>query len=73
MEDKVAHLRKKYQAFKRGEESVFTVRDVAQLVLEEAMKRGDSEITEEIEDMIIDLLFSINENKCNCNRKCSVC
>ena len=73
MEDKVAHLRKKYRAFKRGKESVSTVRDAAQLVLEEAMERGDSEITEEIEDMIIDLLFSINENKCNCNRKCSVC
>lgn len=73
MENKVAHLRKKYQAFKKGKESALAVRDAAQLVLEEAMKRGDSEISEEIEDMIIDLLFSINENKCNCNRKGSVC
>lgn len=71
MENKVENLRKKYQAFKRGKESALAVRDAAQLVLEEAKERGDSEITEEIEDMIIDLLFSMNENKCNCNRKCS--
>ena len=68
-----ARLRKKYQVFKRRKESAFTGNDAAQSVLEEAMKRGDSEITEEIEDMIIDLFFSINENKCNCNRECSVC
>ena len=73
MEDKIESLRKKYEGFKRGEESVLAVRDEAQLLLEEARKKGDHDITEEIEDMLIDLEFSIEENRCKCHRKDSIC
>jgi len=73
MEDKIESLRRKYEGFKRGEESVLAVRDEAQLVLEEARKRGDPEIIEEVENMLIDLEFSIEENRCKCHRKSSIC
>ncbi len=73
MRDKIESLRRKYEDFKRGKESVLAVRDEAQLVLEEARKRGNPKIVEEIEDMVIDLEFSIEENKCKCHRKTSIC
>lgn len=70
MEVKVKRLRKKYDSFKKGEENLLAVRDEAQLMLEEAMKGGNQEILEEVENMLIDLEFSIVENKCRCHRKC---
>jgi len=73
MENKIESLRRKYADFKRGEESVLAVRDEAQLVLEEARRKGNPEVLEEVEDMLIDLEFSIEENKCKCHRKGSIC
>ncbi len=73
MEDKIESLRRKYEGFKRGEESVLTVREEAQLMLEKARKKGDPEILEEVENMLIDLEFSIEENRCKCQRKSSIC
>ena len=74
MEDKIESLRRKYESFKRGEESVLTVRDEARLMLEKARKKGArAEILEEVENMLIDLEFSIEENRCKCHRKSSIC
>jgi len=73
MEDKIESLRRKYEGFKRAEESVLTVIDEAQLMLEKVRKKGDPEILEEVENMLIDLEFSIEENRCKCHRKSSIC
>ena len=73
MVDRIEGLRRKYQGFKRGEESAFALRDEAKLVLDEARTKGDPKILEEVEDMLIDLEFSIEENKCKCHRKRSSC
>ncbi len=70
MEVKVKRLRNKYDSFKKGEENLLAVRDEAQLMLAEAMKGGNQEILEEVENMLIDLELSIEENKCKCHRKC---
>jgi len=73
MKDKIENLRTKYEGFKRGKESALAVRDEAQSVLEEAVKRGNPKIVVEVEDMIIDLEFSVEENKCKCHRKSPIC
>ncbi|MFQ6080689.1 MAG: hypothetical protein ACE5OW_03355 [Candidatus Bathyarchaeia archaeon] len=73
MERKIRSLRRKYDGFKRGEEDVFAVRDEARLVLEDARRKGDPQVLEEVEDMLMDLEFSIEENRCKCHRKCSSC
>ena len=64
---------RKYEGFRRGEEPVLAVRNEAQLVLEETRKKGDPEILEEAENMLIDLEFSIEENGCKCHPKSSIC
>jgi hypothetical protein len=73
MQDAVERLRGKYEAFRQGEANVLTVRDEAQAVLEAAKKRGNQEILEEVEDILIDVEFSIEENKCKCHRKTPCC
>jgi len=43
------------------------------LVLEEARRKGDREAMEEVEDMLLDLEFAIEENRCKFHKKCSSC
>jgi hypothetical protein len=73
MENQIERLRNKYTRFKSGKESVLAVRDVAILVLDEAKKRDKTTILDEVQDMLIDLEFAIEENKCNGHRKHSTC
>lgn len=70
MNQKLANLRLKYESFKKGNEDAFTVRSEALAVLEEAKEKGNEKIVNEVEEMLIDVLASIQENKCNCNRSC---
>lgn len=70
MENRVKILRRLYEGFGRGEVDPLVVRDEAVSVLEEL---GENEGLEEIEDMLIDLEFSIEENRCKCHRICSGC
>lgn len=46
------------------------VRSEALAVLEEAKEKGNEQIINEIEEMLVDIFHSIQENKCNCNRSC---
>ena len=68
MNEKLISLRLKYENFKKGNEDAFTVRREALAILEEAKENGNEKIINEIEDILIDIQFSIQENKCNCNR-----
>ena len=69
MEDRVERLRRMYEGFERGEEDALKVRDEARLVLEEARKKCDREVMDEVSDMLVDLEFSIEENRCKCHQK----
>lgn len=73
MKDKVESLRKKFGSFRKGEEDPLAVRLETMILLEEAKENGDPETLNEIEDMLMDLQFAIEENKCNCHRKRSRC
>jgi len=73
MENRVESLRRMYKGFREGVEDVFAVRDEAVLVLEEAKRMGDSKTVEEVKDMLLDLEFSIEENRCKCHCKCTTC
>ena len=64
MEDPIEALRKKYKGFKKGEEDVLAVRDQVHLALKKARKEGNDAISEELEDMLMDLELSIQESKC---------
>ncbi len=61
MEAEVENIRKRYEAFRKGEEDVFSLIDRIILVLGEARKSGRTKIVEELEDMLIDLKFSVEE------------
>jgi hypothetical protein len=72
MKDRVEGIREKYKAFRKGEESVLALKDETQLLLEEARKKGRRKVVEELEDILIDLKFSIEDNKCKCHRNSSI-
>ena len=68
MNEKLTDLKLKYENFKKGNENPYTVRTEALRLLEEAKERGDNQTVDLIEDILLDIEFSINENKCNCTR-----
>jgi len=73
MEERIDNLRRMYERFRKGKEDVFVVKAEAILLLEEAKRSKNQEILNEIEDMLIDLQFSIEEEKCKCHSKCDSC
>ena len=64
MEHKIDSLRKMYEEFRRGKMEAEAVRDEARLVLKEAEKRGDSKVSEEAEDILMELGVYIGTRKC---------
>lgn len=64
----MVNLKLKYENFKKGNENPQAIKTEALRILEEAKKTGDNKIVDEIEDILMDIQFSINENRCNCNR-----
>lgn len=73
MEDMVKKLRRSYEKVKQGDEDVRAVRDEARSALEEAKKRGNRMVVDEVADILLDLEFSAEENKCRCHQQCSCC
>lgn len=61
MEAKMKRLRKKYKAFQKGHGDVLALRDEAKQLLEEVRITENTKFVEELEDMLIDLEFSIEE------------
>ena len=68
MQESIRKLREDYQSFRKGEKSNLAVKTDALLLLDKAKTKGDTEVVEEITDMLMDLEFSISENKCNCHK-----
>ncbi|UCH32096.1 MAG: hypothetical protein JSV05_01515 [Candidatus Bathyarchaeota archaeon] len=73
MGDTIETLRKRYESFKKGEVDVSTVRNLVCLALEEAKSHGNDTLFDELEDMLMDLEFSIEDDKCKCHKSNSVC
>ena len=61
IEARVEGLRRKYEAFRSGREDVLTLIDETRAVLEEARKSGRTKLVEELEDILIDLEFSLEK------------
>lgn len=73
MNEKLSAILEDYEKFKKGEKSAFGMIDEVQIALEEARKKGDEKALAQLKDILMDLMFSIDENKCNCSRTCSSC
>jgi hypothetical protein len=71
MKEKLASLISKYEDFKKGNENPYIVKSEALLVLEEAKEKGLDDIVDDVEEILLDVEFSINEDKCKCN--CNSC
>jgi len=69
MKNRVESLRRKYESFRKGKEDPLAVRSEAMILLKEARNNGDHKTMDEVEDMLIDIQFSIEENKCKCHQK----
>ena len=68
MAESIEKLREDYQSFRKGEKSNLAVKTDALLLLDNAKTNGDTEVVEEITDMLLDLELSISENKCICHK-----
>ena len=73
MKEAIKQLREDYESFKKGDKSVLSVKESALSLLDMAQSNGDVKVVEEIKDMLLDLEFSIDENKCNCHKGNSCC
>jgi hypothetical protein len=73
MEEDIEKLREDYKSFRKGNKSVLDVKANALSLLEVAESQGDVGMVEEIKDMLMELEFSLEENKCNCHRGNSCC
>ena len=69
----IENLREDFKDFMKGEKSDLSVKSSAISLLEGAKNNGKTDIVNEIEDMLIDIEFSIAENKCNCHKGDSCC
>lgn len=73
LKETIETLRRMYEGFKKGEEDVLAVRDRVRIALEKAIKNEANEVAEELEDMLMDLELSIEDNKCKCHKSSSIC
>ena len=73
MKEDLEKLREDYNSFRKGNKSVLDVKASALSLLEVAESLGDVEVAEEIKDMLVELEFSMEENKCNCHRGAPCC
>ena len=73
MKEAIEQLREDYESFKKGDKSVLSVKESALSLLGIAQSKGDVKVVEEIKDILLDLEFSIDENKCNCHKGNSCC
>lgn len=69
----IKNLREDFKDFIKGEKSNLSVKSSAISLLELAKNNGETDVVNEIEDMLIDIEFSITENKCNCHKRDSCC
>jgi hypothetical protein len=68
MEDMFRRFKVRYERFlKDGGEDPIVLKADAERLLAEAKAKGDSNLVKELEEIIINLAFSVEEMKCNCH------
>lgn len=68
MEEKLASFKERYKQFlENGSEDPMALKAEAERLLAEAKARGDQSSAEELEEILIDLTFSVEETKCRCH------
>lgn len=63
----IEEMRKKYKKFKRNKEDPISLKSEILLMLQYIEEEN---IKEELEDMLMEVLFSLDESKCKCEHKC---
>lgn len=66
MEDEFRNFKAKYERFLKGGEDPLALKRNAETLLAEAKAKGNYNIAKELEEILIDLTFSVEETKCNC-------
>lgn len=68
MEDKFKSFKVRYQRFlKDGGEDPLALKADAERLLAEAKMEGDDNVVKELEDILVDLTFAVEEMKCQCH------
>lgn len=68
MENAYRSLKAKYERFlKGGSGDPLTLKADAERLLAEAKAKGNHKLAQELEEILIDLAFSVEETKCNCH------
>ncbi|MEM3579042.1 MAG: hypothetical protein QXL54_02315 [Candidatus Bathyarchaeia archaeon] len=68
MEDKFASFKVKYKRFLKNEgEDPLALKAEAERLLAEAKAKGNQSLVKELEEILIDLTFSVEETKCHCH------
>ena len=67
MENAYTNLKARYEKFlKNGSEDPLTLKADAERLLAEAKAKGNHNLVQELEEILIDLSFSVEETKCHC-------
>lgn len=68
MEDKFKSFKVRYHRFlKDGSEDPLALKADAERLLAEAKMEGDFNVVKELEDLLVDLTFAVEEMKCRCH------
>ncbi|MEM2676755.1 MAG: hypothetical protein QXJ77_02495 [Candidatus Bathyarchaeia archaeon] len=68
MEDKLASFKAKYKRFlKDGSGDPLALKAEAEKLLTEIKARGNQNLARELEEILIDLTFTVEETRCHCH------
>ncbi|MEM3784068.1 MAG: hypothetical protein QXY88_03430 [Candidatus Bathyarchaeia archaeon] len=68
MKDKLESFKARYEKFlKSGGEDPLALKAEAERLLAEAKKKSDCNVAKELEDILVDLTFAVEEMKCQCS------
>lgn len=68
MDDRLSSFKARYERFlKDGNEDPLALKAEAERLLAEAKARGDQNLVRALEEILIDLTFSVEETKCRCH------
>lgn len=67
MREKLESFKARYEKFlKSGSEDPLALKADAERLLAEAKREGDCNVVKELEDILVDLTFAVEEMKCQC-------
>jgi hypothetical protein len=69
MYSELVSLRENYVSVKSGGGDILAIRDQALSILKRLKDLDNPEILEELDDILLDLEFTLNNVKCNCHSR----